>query len=190
MPINVFVSVTKPFTSDQENFVQSVEALLAKKGFRPNTIGRNVFAHGQPLKLIDEVMRHCAGAVVLGLRRHYVDVGRDKPFSAYESPLNSIGLATSWNQIEAAMAYVLRLPLLVVREAGVRQDGLLEHGYDWWVTEVNLGSSALASSEIATTIESWTRACRKKATWRPSCRRLIGVRVGEAPAIETAVAGN
>lgn len=189
MPINVFVSVIKPFTSDQEKFLQSVEALLAKKGFRPNTIGRNVFAHGQPLKLIDEVMRHCAGAAVLGLRRHYVDVGRDKPFSAYESPLNCIGLATPWNQIEAAMAYTLRLPLLVVREAGVRQDGLLERGYDWWVTEVDLSSNPLASSEFAATIESWARACRKKAMWWLSCRRLIGVRVGEAPAIETALAG-
>ena len=47
--------------------------------------------------------------------------------------LENEGLPTVWNQIEAAMAYTLGRPLLVIVEDGLVSEGLLEGKYDWIV---------------------------------------------------------
>ena len=42
-----------------------------------------------------------------------------------EDLLSSIRLPTVWNQIEAAMAHMHEIPLLVIAERGLREEGLL-----------------------------------------------------------------
>ena len=64
-------------------------------------------------------------------------------------------LPTPWNQIEAALSYARGLPLLVIVESGLKNEGLLENGYDWYVQTLDTDASALTSSEFNGVLASW-----------------------------------
>jgi hypothetical protein len=53
------------------------------------------------------------------------------------------------------MAYSRGLPLLVIVEHGLKSEGLLEHGYDWYVQSVDLDQSSLTSLEFNGVLASW-----------------------------------
>lgn len=165
MPINVFVSVGRPATPRQEDFVKAIEAHLASSGMRPRTVGRNVFTHTQPLRAVSDLMDHCAGAIVLAFERLYIEQGRERRGGPDEAPAQSIAIATPWNQIEAAFAYARRVPLLVIREPIVRADGLLEPRYDWYVHTTSLEPQCVSDPAFLGMFESWRRDVRKRAGW-------------------------
>ena len=72
-----------------------------------------------------------------------------------EGALSEVKLPTPWNHIEAAMSYARGLPLMVVVEAGLKSEGLLERGYDWYVQWVNPEAAALTSNEFNGVLASW-----------------------------------
>ena len=53
------------------------------------------------------------------------------------------------------MAYSGGLPLLVIVESGLRSEGLLERGHDWYVQWVKPDGSALNSNEFNGVLASW-----------------------------------
>ena len=53
------------------------------------------------------------------------------------------------------MAYSRDLPLLVIVEAGLRSEGLLEHGHDWYVQWVEPEIAALNTNEFNGVLASW-----------------------------------
>jgi hypothetical protein len=170
MPINVFVSVGRTFNPQQELFVSSVENYLTEAGLRPRTVGRNDFTHKQPLQLIDELMCRSAGALILALERVAIDQGKERGGPPAGVRIENELLSTPWNQIEAAFAYARRLPILVVRELGVRAEGLLEGRYDWFVHSTPLDPAFLTSNDFIGTFRSWQREVKKRAGFF-ACRR-------------------
>lgn len=77
-------------------------------------------------------------------------------------------LPTVWNQIEAAMSYSRGLPLLVVVEDGLRDEGLLESRYDWYVQRVSLTTDALATTEFRGVLADWATQVKAHAEGRSS----------------------
>ena len=124
--MNVFVSVGSTSSPDQEAFVRAVEERLRAEGLVPQTVGRNVFSAGTPFSAVTKLMESCAGVVVIALERLYIENGAERRGGPSHAPIGSMKIATPWNQIEATMGYVRKLPLLVLVEEGVRADGLLE----------------------------------------------------------------
>ncbi|MEI9810933.1 MAG: hypothetical protein WDO16_25330 [Bacteroidota bacterium] len=55
---------------------------------------------------------------------------------------------TPWNQIEAAMAYTKGHPLMLIIEKGLKSEGLLEKGNDWYVLWANPDISVLTTLEL------------------------------------------
>ena len=165
MAINVFLSVGRPFTDAQEAFISSIERYLGDKGLRPRTVGRNEFTHKQPLQLVNELMDRSAGALVIALERLAIANGFDKQGSPDQEPITDVAIATPWNQIEAAFAYAKQIPLLVIRENKVRDDGLLEGRYDWYVHATDLDPAFLTSLEFKGMFDSWRRDIRRRAGW-------------------------
>ncbi|MFO0872472.1 MAG: hypothetical protein U0575_00685 [Phycisphaerales bacterium] len=155
--LNVFVSVGGTATEKQEAFVRAVEDRLRSEGLAPHTVGRNTFSADAPLKTVTELLDKCSGAVVIALERTYFPAGIEKRGGPKESTLTEIKLPTPWNQIEAAMSYARGLPLLVIVEAGLKSEGLLERGYDWYVQWVNPEAAALTSNEFNGVLVSWKR---------------------------------
>lgn len=152
---NVFVSVGGVATEQQEQFVRAVEDRLRAEGLVPHTVGRNTFGADSPLKTITDLLENCAGTVVIALERTYFPTGLEKRGGPKEIALANVKLATPWNQIEAALAYSRGHPLMVVVEVGVKSEGLLERGYDWYVQSVEPTPAALSTPEFNGVLSSW-----------------------------------
>ena len=153
--MNVFVSVGSTSSPGQEEFVRAVEDRLRAEGLVPQTVGRNVFSADSPFIAVTRLMESCSGVVVIALERLYIENGMEKRGGKSQAPIGSVKVATPWNHIEATMGYVRKLPLLVLVEEGVRTDGLLEKGLDWYVQTITLDPSSLTSSTFNGVLASW-----------------------------------
>ncbi|MBK5923864.1 hypothetical protein CCR90_08740 [Rhodovulum sulfidophilum] len=182
---DVFLSVGGTANDAQEEFVQAVETRLRAEGLVPNTVGRNTFSVDAPLKTVEYLMDRCVGTVVLALERTHFPTGTERRGGEKEKVLSNTMLATPWNQIEAAMAYSRGLPLLVIVEEGVKHEGLLEPGYDWYVQTVPLNKDYLNSTEFNGVLASWktkvsdtkpngNRSKEEKSIEKMSVAQLIG----------------
>lgn len=153
--LNVFVSVGGTATEKQEAFVRAVEDRLRSEGLVPHTVGRNTFSADAPLKAVTALLDRCSGTVVIALERTYFAAGIEKRGGSKESALTEVRLATPWNHIEAAMSYARGLPLLVIVETGLKSEGLIERGYDWYVQWVSRDAAALTFNEFNGVLASW-----------------------------------
>ena len=177
--LNVFVSVGGTATEQQESFVRAVEERLRSEGLIPHTVGRNAFSVDSPLKTVTELLDKCSGTVVIALERMYFSNGVEKRGGLKESPVVDVKLATPWNQIEAAMAYSRGHPLMVIVEAGVKNEGLLERGYDWYVQSVPVDSSVLASPEFNGVLSSWKKKLVPPSNKSSTAKSPAELTVGE-----------
>ena len=153
--LSVFVSVGGTATEQQEIFIRAVEDRLRSEGLIPHTVGRNTFSSDAPLKAVTELLDKCSGTVVIALERTYFASGVEKRGGPKESPLSDIRLPTPWNQIEAAMAYSRGHPLMVVVESGLKSEGLLERGNDWYVQWIKPDAAALSTTEFNGVLANW-----------------------------------
>jgi hypothetical protein len=153
--LNVFVSVGSTATQPQESFVRAVEERLRSEGLAPHSVGRDTFSADAPLKAVIQLMDQCCGTVVIALERTYFPNGSDKRGGPNESLLTEIKLPTPWNHIEAAMAYGRGHPLLVIVERDLKEEGLLERGYDWYVQRVKPEIASLSTNEFNGVLASW-----------------------------------
>lgn len=164
----VFVSVGGTANEAQERFVRAVEDRLRAEGLSPHTVGRNSFSDEAPFKAVGSLMARCAGVVVIALERLHIEQGSEKRGGPKEQALSDVRLATAWNQIEATLGHSRGLPLLVLKQTGVRPDGLLEKGFDWYVQELELDPAALSSLEFNGVLASWKAKLMAPAPARAS----------------------
>ncbi len=154
----IFLSVGKTHNDQQEKLVQSIESFLKANGLNPQTVGRTYFANQQPLKSIEELIRKSSGIVVVALERTHIQKAVEKPNSPLSKELNEVKLPTVWNQIEATMAYTVGLPLLVMAENGIKSEGLIETGYDWYVKWFSIDQVVFDDKEFIGIFESWKKS--------------------------------
>ena len=157
MNTKIFLSVGRTFNPQQENFVSSLENFLSSQGLTPQTVGRTYFSSQQPLKAVVELMDECAGTIILAFERTQIVQALEKRGSKDERQLSDLKLPTVWNQIEATVAYSKGHPLLVIVEEGLKAEGLLEQGYDWYVGRVSLSPEALYTREFQGMFGDWKR---------------------------------
>src|SRR5688572_23047577 len=155
--INVFISVGITSNDSQESFVSAIENRLRSENLIPNTVGRNKFKADSPLKTVIELMNECSGTIIVALERTYFPNGIERRNGLKEKTLTEIKYTTSWNQIEAAMAYSKGQPILVIIEEGIRSEGLLEKGYDWYVLTVKPETAALGTLEFNGVLSDWKK---------------------------------
>jgi hypothetical protein len=155
MATDVFLSVGRAATAEQEAFVSAVEECLRDQGLNPVGLGRNEWSSVQPLHAIRRLMDKCSGTVIVAFERLHIAQGTDRPGSADSKPLQGESLPTVWNQIEAAMAHTLGHPLLVIVERGLRSEGLLEARYDWMVQWMPLVPEELRTRQSQGIIADW-----------------------------------
>lgn len=80
------------------------------------------------------------------------------------------------------MAYARGLPLLVIAEAGLKSEGLIERGYDWYVQWVELSASALLTPEFNGVFASWKTKVESRAKMPasgPTLRVTADLTIGE-----------
>jgi len=130
--ISVFLSYPRPCLREQEAFIQRLCEYLDTRGMAPRTLGVTDYDMDAPLKAIRRLLLESNGLITIAFRRILVQTGEENSGATVAGvtsrPVRDQWLTSPWSHIEPAMAYQMGLPILVLREDGVRPDGMLEPG--------------------------------------------------------------
>lgn len=131
MKIPVFFSYPTPFLQRQQAFVDSVTYQLISSHFDPITVGVDDDRVTSPMANIRKTMIGSCGLLGVAFRRGFIARGLNKPTSDIPGQatldISNTWQTSPWPHIEAAMAYQLGLPIMIIRETGVREEGLLNN---------------------------------------------------------------
>lgn len=153
----VFISVGSAGTRTQKEASEAIFQTLETAGLSPRQMDKNEWSSEQPLRAIKRVIEECDGAVVIAFSRYQFISGTERKKDGTEQTVKDVRQPTVWNQIEAAMAYMKNLPLLVIAEHGLLEDGLLEGRYDWKVYWTSFQPDDLKSEAFRGCLQSWKR---------------------------------
>lgn len=181
----IFLSVGRTENEQHQRLIETIEQFMEANDLKPQTVGRTYFSSKQPLVAIKELMHMCDGSIIVAYERTHLVDAIDKRGSKKESRLQGLNLPTVWNQIEATMAYTLGHPLLVIVEDGLKYEGLLETGYDWYVLHVDFNKSILASKEFQGVFADWKRRVLAYQAQKKQQKKR-----GESPIIQSQVPHN
>ena len=122
MKIPVFVSSPTQLNTEQNRARNVVIRILEDLQLEPRALGRTDYPKDFPLKEVYSIAKHCHGGVILGFEQLQATVGTWKRGTKEKKRLsrgNPVSFPSPWNQLEGAILFGLRLPLLIFREADV-----------------------------------------------------------------------
>jgi len=132
---DIFISIGTPGNDQQKAVLENLKIALGAKGLRARLAAASAKT---PLLNVRDLLDECVGMIVIAQPRINIIQGIERPDTEKAKKLESISLATPWNHIEAAFAYDRGLPLIVICDASVKQEGFLQYSYDWEVKYVNI----------------------------------------------------
>ena len=120
-PPEIRVFISKPGCLDhrQQQQVSSLTARLEAEGMTPQSLERSAYPRFNPIGEIERIMSGCAGAVIFGFEQLEVRDGLWRAGTSEEKHIHAMTLSSPWNQIEAGMAVMLGLPVLICGQPGV-----------------------------------------------------------------------
>jgi hypothetical protein len=152
----IFVSMGTPYSDRYLQFRDELETFLRNScKVDPRIIGKSDYPDGSPLEKVRDVMRDCHGVIVVAYERKYLQAGVEKRGGKAPITLQDRAYTTPWNHIESAMAFSLGLPLYVICENGLSEEGLIESKLDWYVQYMDISRSELSKTEYADSIRAW-----------------------------------
>jgi hypothetical protein len=155
----VFISMGTPYNQTYKDFRDGLESFLRDScGVDPRIIGKNEYPSGSPLTHIRSVMRQCAGVIIVAYERKYLEAGVEKRGADSERKLENRTYTTPWNHVESAIAYSLDLPLYIICQKGLSEEGLIEDKIDWYVQYIDLKPEALSTPNLTGSIRSWVNS--------------------------------
>ena len=103
------------------------------------------------------------GTIILAMERFHSKQGVFKESSDQEKLVGDQYFATVWTQLEAAMAYQLGLPLLILKEEKLVAEGMFDPGInEWTIVRINSKDpSELKRNPIKGLIDSWIEAVKR-----------------------------
>ena len=160
--MKVFLSVGSTYNEQQEVFVSAFETFLGQNGCERLTVGRGNYFASQPIVAARDLMQSADGVVVIAFTRQVIEKAIDKPGSEDEKEIEQRSYPTVWNQIEAAMAFGLKLPLLVIMEEGVYQEAMLKDRLEYRALITNLDKKLFSSEDFRGMFADWKRIAENR----------------------------
>ncbi|MGN6710976.1 hypothetical protein [Anaerocolumna jejuensis] len=161
--IPVFLSHPSRLNSVQQMFVDAIIMQIREALLFPRTLPISEQYPETPLTNIRRMILSSYGMVALNLRQRNV--------SFIENNLNQPLVGTTWEgspfaQIEPAMAYQYGLPLLLIRETGVEQNGIWSFGIgpflllEWDSTVADPITSFFSKNDWKSIFQNWVGQVR------------------------------
>ncbi|MYE39902.1 MAG: hypothetical protein F4X27_06715 [Chloroflexi bacterium] len=148
----IFVSRPTWVPPQHRSGLDNFKKLLGAHGLEPRSVGVTDHPSQAPLDEVIKLMGRCYGAIILGIPQIEVQSGKLKG-DEITSPFS---LGTEWNHIEAALAYSLQLPVLVIHDVTVGR-GIFDRGAaNAFIYAVDFSSDAWAlTSNISGALAAW-----------------------------------
>jgi hypothetical protein len=161
--MKVFLSVGATYNGKQETFVSAFETFLSQNGCERLTVGRGNYFASQPIVAARNLMQTADGVVVIAFTRQLIDKAIDKPGSENEKEIKNRRYPTVWNQLEAAMAFGLKIPLLVIMEDNVYQEAMLKDRMEYRALVTDLDKKLFSSEEFRGIFTDWKRIAEARS---------------------------
>lgn len=150
----IFVSRPTTRNTKQEQFLNHLDEIFERRNLQPVSLGQTDYPNKAPIQAIRDHMERCDGAMIVGLEQLRVVEGIEKP-GAEDAEVQDIRLPTPWNHIEAGMAFMLDLPILIMKEEGIK-GGVFETGpSDRSIHEAILSEEWLDSKKFTDPFNEW-----------------------------------
>lgn len=158
----VYLSVGKPHNDVQSRYLDRLKAVLAQERIQAETLGTTFWTVKKPLIPIQKRMTEVAGCVVLAMERFYAVEGLYKRGSSDEKRVEHTRYPTPWAQIEAAMAYQIGMPLLILKDRSLVGEGMFDPStHDWLILEIDPEKpEELDSGMVNALLKSWADEVR------------------------------
>lgn len=150
----IFISAGTVATPAQQQAIEIVSTCLENAGLSPRRMGVNEWSYDQPLRAIRKVIAECDGIAVVAFERSSFPAGTERTKQG-DKALAYKRMPTIWNHIEAAIGYANDLPLLVIAEHGLWEQGVFESMYDWNVYWTDFQPTDFRSERFKGWLQSW-----------------------------------
>jgi len=117
--VPVFVSKPGLLEEWQKESIAFLESRLKEKNISMQFIDRPDYVQFGAFPEVHRTMKNCAGIIIYGFKQGEIYEGIWRSGTSEEKTIKNIFLSTPWNQIEAGMASVLDLPILVLTQRGI-----------------------------------------------------------------------
>jgi len=117
--VRVFISKPGCLDGRRAASVAAVTAWLRAEGMAPQALERADYPSSGSLGEVQRIVAGCAGAIVFGFGELQVRDGVWRAGTRDEAPVVGQTFPTDWSQLEAGMAAMIGLPILVVAEPGL-----------------------------------------------------------------------
>lgn len=134
--ILVFLSRPNPFLEEQQKFIDKLKMKLKEYSLETITLQADEYDLTDTINYLKGMIKKCYGIIVVGFKQIFIDKGSkkrggiDNPnfFNPSEIDLSGQALSSPFCHIEGTIGLLNDLPLLIINEEGVREDGILKGG--------------------------------------------------------------
>jgi hypothetical protein len=160
----IFLSVGGPHRLDQQLFLRWLRIEMNHLGVELHSLESPAYSQTSSFAQIVEIMGGCRAALVVGMDRSHSYAVFDREASGQENKQSERFTSTSWSHIEGSIAFALKLPLVVLRESRVHEEGIFEaknHRHELKEFELQVESKGL-SEELRSYLATWVQSVRKR----------------------------
>ena len=102
-------------------------------------------------------MKTCDGVIIVAYERKLIATGVEKRGGKDEHRIENATFTTPWNHIESALAFSFGLPMYMIAQRGLTEEGLIESKIDWYVQKIDFNVQSLQRPEVSESIVTWVR---------------------------------
>ncbi len=134
--ILVFLSRPNPFIDSQQYFIEKLQKVFGKYNIKTVTLQADNYDLTDSLNYLKGMIKQCYGIAIIGFKQFFIDKGSKKkggkPDSKYFYPseidVSGQALTSCFCHIEGTIGLINDLPLLIINENGVREEGIIKGG--------------------------------------------------------------
>lgn len=134
--ILVFLSRPNSFIEQHETFINNLQSYLAKFDIATITLQADNYDLTDSFKYLKGMIKQCYGIIVVGFKQIFIDKGKKKKnavqnpnfFYSIETDVSGQALTSPFCHIEGTIGLLNDLPLLIMNEIGVREEGIIAGG--------------------------------------------------------------
>ncbi|MBR3039108.1 MAG: hypothetical protein IKI20_00420 [Lachnospiraceae bacterium] len=134
--IKVFLSRPNPFLPNQQKFIDRFREELLEHDIETITLVADDYDLTDSMNYLKGMIKQCYGMVIIGFKQIFIEKGYKKKggtpnpsfFFPNEIDLSGQALTSPFCHIEGTMGLLNDLPLLIINEEGVREEGIIAGG--------------------------------------------------------------
>lgn len=134
--ILVFLSRPNPFLEKHVIFIEKLQNVLGEHGIKTITLQANNYDLTDSLNYLKGMIKQCYGIVIIGFKQIFIENGIKKKgaennpdfFNPEEENYSGSAITSPFCHIEGTIALLNDLPLLIINEEGVKEEGIIQGG--------------------------------------------------------------